>query len=271
MLNHLAEFFGRTHLLVLHFPIALILCAACVETLSALNTRRAAPPHAPTHTGSVMFLFALIGCLYSAASGIVLGFNAPPKVDAHRIAGIASAAIVIITAIALLRARRPQAKHAPRIYLALLLISAGAIAFTAHLGGELTHGQGHLTRPLKHLFAPSTAPYPATEPIDPAALRLTQAQLDLYLDQIQPIFNASCIDCHGPEDAENAVRLDSITHTLDPSTQIILRGQPDLSELIYLIEVPADDPDIMPPEDHADPLTPEQTSLIREWVGSLAP
>jgi hypothetical protein len=48
-----------------------------------------------------------------------------------------------------------------------------------------------------------------------------------------------------------------------------VRGDPDASELNYLIELPAGDPDIMPPEDHADPLTPDQTQLIRDWVESL--
>lgn len=273
MLEHLAEFLGRTHLVLLHFPIALLIVAAFVEVSCALRPRlqrrAAAPPYAPSAAGAIMFAFALLATAASVITGLILGFDAPEKVDLHRILGIVTAVLVLLTATALLAARRTNPGGAPRLYLALLVISAAAVGLTGHLGGDLTHGKGFLTRPLLAIFQPPTTPTP-TAAIDPAAHGLTQAQLDVYLQQIQPILDASCIECHGQEEAENDVRLDAIEHVLDPDLSIIARGDPLASDLVYLIELPADDPDVMPPQDHADPLSAQQINAIRAWVESLS-
>ena len=268
MLEHLTEFIGRTHLVLLHFPIALIIVAAIVELLRALNLRRTAARYVPGPAGSTMFFFALLATCVSVLTGLILGWNDGPKVDLHRILGIVSGVLVLITTFALLAARSPGAKKAPSIYLLLLTVSAAAVGFTGHLGGEITHGQGYITRPLTRIFENPTEPIPAAA-LDPALFDITQAQLDTYLTDIQPILDASCVECHGPDEAEDDVRLDSIEHVLSPDTSIIMRGDPIMSDLVYLIELPPGDPDIMPPEDHADPLTPEQTKIIRDWVESL--
>jgi len=266
MIENLIEFLGRTHLVVLHFPIALLIVAALVELLSALNLRRTASRYSPTTAGNTTFAFALIACIYTAVSGLILGFDATPKVDLHRILGIITAVLVVLTAIPLIASRKPVPGKAPSLYLALLIISATAVGFTGHLGGDLTHGQGYITRPLLDIFNPQPEPAAA---LDPASFNITQEQLDIYLDQIQPIFDASCIDCHGADDPEDDVRLDALAFVLADTPEIIVRGDPVMSDLVYLIELPAGDPDIMPPEDHADPLTPDQTQLIRDWVDSL--
>ncbi len=268
MIDNIIEFLGRTHLVVLHFPIALLIVAAIVELLSALLPRRTASRYTPTPAGTTMFAFALIACIYTVVSGLILGFDDPPKVDLHRILGIATGILVVLTAIPLIASRKPVPGKAPTLYLALLTISAAAVGFTGHLGGDITHGKGFLTRPLVNIFNPEPALAPVAT-LNPATFNITQVQLDIYLDQIQPIFDASCIDCHSADDPEDDVRLDALEYVLSTDKEIIVRGDPVMSDLVYLIELPAGDPDIMPPEDHADPLTPEQTQLIRKWVESL--
>jgi mono/diheme cytochrome c family protein/uncharacterized membrane protein len=279
MLEHLTEFFARTHLVVLHFPIALLIVAAAVELLRALNLKRTATHYTPGAAGTTMFAFALVACTYTVLSGLVLGFNDTEKVDLHRILGIITAVLVLLTAGALLAARKPAPRNemgnatskAPKAYLALLCLSALAVGLTGHFGGELTHGQGYITRPLTQIFEPQTPPPPpAIATLNPADLGISQAALDTYLDTIQPIFDQSCIECHGPDKAENDVRLDALEYVLDPALDIIDRTNPSASELLYLIELPAGDPDIMPPEDDADPLNPDQIEAIRTWIESLA-
>lgn len=271
MLEHLTEFFARTHLVVLHFPIALLIVAAAVELLRALNLKRTATHYTPGAAGTTMFAFALVACTYTVLSGLVLGFNDTEKVDLHRILGIISAVLVLLAAFALLKAHRPVPGSAARIYLTLLSLSALAVALTAHFGGELTHGQGYITRPLTQIFEPQTPPPPtAIATLNPADLGISQAALDTYLDTIQPIFDQSCIECHGSEKAENDVRLDALEFVLDPDLDILVRGDANASEIIYLIDLPAGDPDIMPPEDDGEPLKPDQIEAIRTWIESLA-
>ncbi len=277
MLEHLTEFFARTHLVVLHFPIALLIVAAAVELLRALNLKRTATHYTPGAAGTTMFAFALVACTYTVLSGLVLGFNDTEKVDLHRILGIITAVLVLLTAGALLAARKPAPRNemgnatskAPKAYLALLCLSALAVGLTGHFGGELTHGQGYITRPLTQIFEPQTPP-PPTPTLNPADFGISQAALDTYLSTIQPIFDQSCIECHGADKAENDVRLDALEYLLDPNLEILVRGDANASELIYLIDLPAGDPDIMPPEDEGKPLNPEQIEAIRNWIASLA-
>jgi mono/diheme cytochrome c family protein len=270
MLDHLAEFFGRTHIVVLHFPIALLIVAAFVELLRALNPQRTAMRYRPGPAGTTMFVFALLACTYTVISGLILGFGEPAKVDLHRILGIATGVLVLLTAIPLITSQKPDPGNAPRLYLAMLIISAGAVAFTGHLGGDLTHGKGYITRPLAQIFQSTQSPKPEPIPsLNPADFDLTQAQLDTYLDTIQPIFDNHCIECHGADEAEDDIRLDALNFVLDPDHEIVVRGDPVMSDLVYLIELPAGDPDIMPPEDEGTPLSAEQIQAIRAWVESL--
>lgn len=268
MLEHITEFIGRTHLVVLHFPIALIIVAAIVELLRALNNKLTANAYTPGPTGTTLLLFALVTTAYAVLTGLILGFDDAPKVDQHRILGIISGVLVLATAITLIPARKAAATKAAKLYLTLLLISAAAVGFTAHLGGELTHGQGYITRPLTRIGSTPTQPAP-TAALDPASFSITQSQLDVFLNDIQPILDASCIECHGQDEAENDVRLDAIEHVLDEDTGVVVRGDPVMSDLLYYIELPPGDPDIMPPEEHADPLSTDQIETIRAWIESL--
>lgn len=270
MIENLIEFLGRTHLVVLHFPIALLIVAAFVELLRALNPQRTAMRYRPGPAGTTMFVFALLACTYTVISGLILGFGEPAKVDLHRILGIATGVLVLLTAIPLITSQKPDPGNAPKLYLAMLIISAAAVGFTGHLGGDLTHGKGYITRPLTQIFQSTQSPQP--EPIatlSPADFDLTQAQLDTYLDTIQPIFDNHCIECHGPDEAEDDVRLDAIGDVLDAGIGIVDREDPAMSDLLYVIDLPAGDPDIMPPEDEGEALSGEQVEAIRAWVKSL--
>jgi len=74
MIDHLLEFVGRTHLVLLHFPIALIVCAAAVELFRAVRPRvqRTANAQAfvPGSAGTTLFRSAPGWCSgLMAASG----------------------------------------------------------------------------------------------------------------------------------------------------------------------------------------------------------
>ena len=185
MLNHLIEFIARTHLVVLHFPIALITVAAIIESTRLLHlklTRRSIPDHfRPSQSASIILAFALASTIVAVTTGIILGFDETTAVDLHRILGIVSGILILITSIALLIALK-KATHKPALaYLALLIASAAAVSITGHLGGNLTHGSGFLTDPQKkksstlqcpnnpsrkptHKHKTSTSPQPPSKP-----------------------------------------------------------------------------------------------------------
>jgi Planctomycete cytochrome C len=262
MIEHLLEFVGRTHLVLLHFPIALALSAALVELWRAYAMRGTV--YRPSVAGTMMFVLALLGTLASVVTGLVLGFDGGERVDLHRILGIVSGVLMVITWFALLPVMKREGKSG-KVYLVLLCVSAATIGATGHFGGDLTHGEGFLTKPLKELVGIKEDPLV----LKAEAMGITRASVEMFDLSVLPIMERSCVECHGPDEAEDDIRLDTLAYVLDDRVQTVRRGNPDDSELVYRIELPHDDPDIMPPEGDGEPLLQAEIDVIRDWIVSL--
>jgi len=91
-----------------------------------------------------------------------------------------------------------------------------------------------------------------------------------FARQIRPILEQNCVKCHGPEKQKAKLRLDSKEAAMKGGKDgvIIVAGKADKSEMYRRITLPKGDDDIMPNE--GDPLTKEQTDLIREWINQGA-
>jgi len=97
----------------------------------------------------------------------------------------------------------------------------------------------------------------------PAGAQQT-ASVDFVRD-IQPIFQASCFNCHGPKKAMGRLRLDDKRLAMKGgiSGAVILPGQSGQSRLVARILGAGGEPR-MPMG--GDPLKPEQIELIRRWI-----
>ena len=93
--------------------------------------------------------------------------------------------------------------------------------------------------------------------------KLDPAKDKAYEHVIQPIFTATCTGCHGEKKDKGKIRL----HTPDAirEADVIVEGLSADSELTHRIMLPADDEDVMPPEDKKQ-LTEEQKKLINWWI-----
>jgi len=94
----------------------------------------------------------------------------------------------------------------------------------------------------------------------------SRAEVD-FAKEIQPILLKTCIECHGPEKQKGKLRLDSQAEAFKEAA-VIVAGKADDSELYKRITLPADHDDIMP--NKGDPLTKEQTDLIKAWINEGA-
>lgn len=104
-----------------------------------------------------------------------------------------------------------------------------------------------------------------------AASCLTRAEDKIdFAKQIQPILQQNCVKCHGPEKQKAKLRLDSKEAAMKGGKDgvIIVAGNAEKSELYRRITLPKGDDDIMPNE--GDPLTKEQTDLVRAWINQGA-
>jgi uncharacterized membrane protein/mono/diheme cytochrome c family protein len=129
---------GKFHLLVLHFPIALIVAAALAEVWSIW--RRRTFPYEPARfclwlAGLMAVPTAALGWLFAAAGN---GATSPRLLMAHRWFGTSTAVLLVITAICAER----DVRRGVRSRYVWLLLGCGVLmtAITAHLGGLLANG-----------------------------------------------------------------------------------------------------------------------------------
>jgi hypothetical protein len=92
------------------------------------------------------------------------------------------------------------------------------------------------------------------------------AQTVNFEQGVWPIFESSCVKCHGAEKAKAGLRLDGKAQILSGSEggPVIRPGNAKASELFALISLPADDDDIMPAK--GKPLTVDQIKTIERWI-----
>jgi uncharacterized membrane protein len=285
-------FLSRMHVVLVHFPIGLIVAAGLIEFVRL----RAAPQRGRSSAASLCLALGAAGALLAAASGWQLAELEPPgrslerTLFLHRWTGVATAGLALLTlglgylqaasgGVALFRAYRIA------LVLSVLLVSAAG-----HFGGEMVHGEDYLFGVFgtdadaeadadadADAAPPAPAPAPSADSAQPAPPALPGAspegagspdpeRVD-YATQVQPLLAARCFRCHGPDRIRGKLRLDDMAAVFDPAREarwVIRPGDPDASELVRRVELPADDEDVMPAE--GEPLAPEQIALLRRWI-----
>jgi len=102
-----------------------------------------------------------------------------------------------------------------------------------------------------------------------AVTTLLAADVD-FPTQVFPIFEKSCLTCHGPEKKKGGLRLDSQTATLKGGDDgiVLVPGDAAKSDLYRRITLPSGNDDVMPNKGAV--LTKAQTDLIRDWINQGA-
>ena len=92
-----------------------------------------------------------------------------------------------------------------------------------------------------------------------------------YAADIKPIFDKSCIRCHGAEKPKARLRLDGLEAALKGGEdgKVILSGNSADSMLVHCVAHAGQPDGFMPPprnKANIPPLTKEQIGLIRAWI-----
>lgn len=284
-------FLGRLHPLAVHLPIAFIVLLLIVEILSVPTRMR----HVRGATRLITGL-AMLSAIASATFGWFLARGESDYSEAalfwHRWTGVGIAGV--ITALFFLHCAGKR-----KTYLLGLLGCVGLVSYSAHLGGELTHGQGYLAKyapeawkpwlggsPRKTVIAnaapttlpttlPTTVPTvvalvpPTTSPTTASALAHGDAVV--FDRAIMPIMKQTCINCHGPEKAKAKLRLDSYEAMLKggEGDACLVPGKSDDSTLVTRLLEPLDAEEHMPPKGKPQP-TADQIKVLTWWVNSGA-
>lgn len=253
----LVEVLGRMHPMVLHLPIGLFLGLALVELLALLGWLAL-----PRRVAGVWAWAAALSALASAGSGWLLGHEdgyGGETLERHENLGLIVAAASLVVA-GLHQSSRDGARLGRlRAYRVALLVVAGLLVPTGHLGATLTHGEGFLLAPLRETPAPG-----AVEPESPLA--------STYETTIAPILAARCTACHGESKHKGKLAL----HTREAiekggaSGAPLNRVQPAESELLRRLRLPLDDDEHMPPPEKPQP-SPEELAALEAWILAGAP
>ena len=84
--------------------------------------------------------------------------------------------------------------------------------------------------------------------------------------EVRPILESTCVECHGIEKQKGGLRLDTLAYAQKggDSGPALVAGNLEDSLLLDRIFLPADDDEIMPPEN--GPLSPVQQDILRRWI-----
>lgn len=92
-----------------------------------------------------------------------------------------------------------------------------------------------------------------------------------YATDIKPIFDTSCVKCHGAQKPRGHLRMDSLEGILKGGEdgKVVEAGKSDKSMLVLNVAHVGEPDDFMPPPKNKlgiKQLTPEQIGLIRAWI-----
>lgn len=259
------RFLGRFHPSLVHLPIGILLAVVAIEV-------GARWPRFSGARGAVPLLL-LVGAWSALAAGIVGLLLAGPDHDAdalwwHKRLGLAVAVFAVV-AYALAQRRSGPEANLGRAYPAALVLTALALLFGGHLGGELTHGEGYLTRymadPLRAVIglpSKATLTAPPMESLEEAVV---------YTHLVQPILTDKCVTCHSSDQSKGGLVLESAEglQTGGDDGDALVPGRPDESLLIQRIWLPLDHDDHMPPRGKPQ-VSVAEAELIKWWIAQGA-
>jgi uncharacterized membrane protein len=241
------EVFGRTHPLLLHFPIVLLLLAAFLalavkeKNEGLYKLQQLLLPLALVTTG----LTVIAGLFLSAETGYD-----PENFQAHQWTGVAVFWIGSFW-YWLPNTTNLVWKKIAAASTAILVLLSG------HLGASLTHGEDFLTAPLM------------------AKSNTQQVSLDealAYEHVIKPILEQKCTSCHKASKQKGGLRLDGLSFMLagGKNGAAIDLQDPQNSLMLQRMFLPIEDEEHMPPKGKSQ-LSDMEIQLIQSWLDASAP
>ncbi|MGV3539769.1 MAG: c-type cytochrome domain-containing protein [Rufibacter sp.] len=258
-MEHLLQFIGRLHPLLVHLPIGILMLTVGLHALSWSKKFEQFKPMLP-----LLWFVSCISAVFASLAGYVLSLEGDfsgAALDTHMWLGIALSLFSGVVFVLLKRGITAKVQMAGVAVVALLLFATG------HYGGNLTHGEDYLTQPLL-AFAGKTPPAPVNIP--PAPIANVKEAL-IYKDLVRPILQEKCYNCHGTNKQKGKLRLDSEVFILKGGKhgEVLVAGQPEKSDLYALLVLPEEDERRMPPKDKKQ-LTAQEIKIIQWWIGQAS-
>ncbi|MEK6477239.1 DUF1549 domain-containing protein [Catalinimonas sp. 4WD22] len=258
----IADFLGRLHPLIVHFPIGLLVVALFLELLTLKGKR-------PGLREGIEWLI-YIGA-FSAVLAAILGYvlyqaddYQGDLVQNHLWLGIMTAVLGMLTAW-LMRGGQSLLYYRSSLFLTVI-----SLTLAGHLGASLTHGEDFLTSTLPwnddgyeegkagELLAEFASVSDKSE--------LSKNQLDRLNLEVRAIFAHNCYQCHSELKQKGELVLENEEGVMKggESGKIFIKGDAENSEIIRRLKLPRDHEESMPGKGKA--LSKEEIKLISMWI-----
>ncbi|QBG46355.1 hypothetical protein EGM51_02680 [Verrucomicrobia bacterium S94] len=253
---------GRFHILVLHFPIALLLVVPVLELLSRFDAMKY------LREAGLVILFL---CLLFGTAACILGYalalgegDSGELLKQHMQNEIAATVLIALTLV--LKTIHLNHPHTGSgvLYLSALSLSIGILSIGSHHGASMVHGKDYLYAKLPLSFRMLFSSKP-----DETAIT---ADASAYEQIIKPIFEKHCYFCHSEAREQGGFRMDDYELLLaggDGGMPGITPGSPEDSEVHYRITLTPSSNAFMPPYGRT-PLTQDEVLLVSWWIASGA-
>ncbi|ERM84587.1 hypothetical protein P872_24530 [Rhodonellum psychrophilum GCM71 = DSM 17998] len=237
------EVVGRTHPLLLHFPIVLLL----IGVVLVLFPKILSESKRPKLLTSGILLLGLLFSAFTVIAGLFLATESGYErsdIQNHQWTGI----LVFWLGSLLYWSFKKDFVPANKI---MAISLAVCILIAGHLGASLTHGEDFLWSPLNQKTLTST-------PFEEALA---------YAHVIQPILEQKCVSCHKASKKKGDLRLDEPEFILTGGENgpVIDFEKPENSLLLRHILLPLEDEDHMPPKGKMQ-LSEDEILLIQAWI-----
>jgi uncharacterized membrane protein len=267
----IAQFFGRFHPLIIHLPIGLILLVPVLELAGAARPRT----HLRAATQFVLWL-AVLTAFGAAFDGWLLAWSGGYKgalVARHLWGGVAVAGLSLATACVRSASASPppDGRAAGSAYPLLLAGLLVLLTRTSDQGGKLSHGENFLVQYMPGRVRTWLRISPAPTPRAAVPAAPSSASGTLYARRIQPLFDRSCVSCHGPEKVKGGLRLDTYAQLMrgGENGAAVEPWRPEQSDLLRRITLSPDDDDFMP-SNNKNLLDAAEVKIIRQWIAGGA-
>jgi len=253
MVENLLALIGRFHPLIIHLPIGFIVMGLLIE----LNKKKF-----KWSNDSLKFIFfwASISGVLSIISGYFQyqkGGYLWETVDLHFYAGITTVLLSFCFYLYLNGVNYLISIPRKIFTIGHLIL----LSITGHLGGNITHGEDHLTEPIYNLVGISDEEINLTMNYD------DMSNKSVYINLIQPILNDKCVKCHNQKKTKGGLKMHNFEALMKggKNGSILNFDDPKLSEILVRIHLPKSEKKHMPPNGGKQ-LSREEIKIIGIWI-----
>jgi uncharacterized membrane protein len=257
------QFLGRFHPVILHLPVGLFVGLFVIE-LAALRKRN----DGLERSANILVWLMAFTSVMTAYLGLLLASSGDYSGETlwlHKWLGILFSATALLVTFFKLLSLYAEGKGTV-VYRLLMIALFCLLPVVGHYGGNLTHGSDYLIE-----YAPAWMKkiLESREESAVNADSLTSvAEGNFFTQQIQPMLDQYCVQCHGIEKQKSKYRLDTYEYLMTPGKLGDTPIKPfkiSESKLLEYMWLPESDDMAMPPEGKPRP-SAEAIMRLTHWV-----